>query len=539
MLKRYPIFTASLISAACISVATAATPIDLSHQSIAALSSLRAAGSTSVKEISRDTDFQQTTHIRVQQMYAGYPVLGGDAIVHVPKGGNASLANLRQGTTMNGLFYQGLTADLRSAPPVAQADAVTEHAIGLYQKKSGNQQNVENKTAQLMVFPDENHKAHWVYVVSFLVQPSASRPEKPTYIIDAQNYKVYAQWDDIKTLESTMGGGFGGNVKAGKVSYDGLTNDLPQLTMMRDANSGTCYLQNADVTVLDARHKDSVAQFACKEVASEHNNIYWSGDFDQVNGAYSPANDALFFGGVVRDLYKNWFSEAVLTEDGKPMQLTMRVHAPDPQTGAPAYENAYWDGKQMSFGDGQSMFYPLVSLGVAAHEISHGFTQQHSNLWYFWQAGGLNESFSDMAAQAAEYYAYGKNNWQIGPEIFKAKDKALRYMDEPTKDCEGRTPGDRCSIDKAEGMGPGPFLNVHYSSGVFNKVFYLMSTSPNWNTKKAFEVMVEANKHYWTSLASFGSAGCGVLTATKKLSYDKETVEKALHAVGLETSYCS
>ena len=53
------------------------------------------------------------------------------------------------------------------------------------------------------------------------------------------------------------------------------------------------------------------------------------------------------------------------------------------------------------------------------------------------QSGGMNEAFSDMAAQAAEVYAYGvgKNSWQIGPEIFKEKNKALRYMDMPSKDC--------------------------------------------------------------------------------------------------------
>ena len=100
------------------------------------------------------------------------------------------------------------------------------------------------------------------------------------------------------------------------------------------------------------------------------------------------------------------------------------------------YENAFWDGKQMTFGDGDTMMYPLVSLGVGAHEISHGFTEQHSNLEYYGQSGGINEAFSDMAAQAAEYYSAKKNSWQIGPEIMKEDSgyEALRYMDKPSRD---------------------------------------------------------------------------------------------------------
>ena len=64
------------------------------------------------------------------------------------------------------------------------------------------------------------------------------------------------------------------------------------------------------------------------------------------------------------------------------------------------------------------------------------------------------------AAQAAEFYSTGKNSWQIGPEIVKGKG-ALRYMDDPTKDGK--------SIANVKDYTDD--LNVHYSSGVFNKVF--------------------------------------------------------------------
>ena len=69
-----------------------------------------------------------------------------------------------------------------------------------------------------------------------------------------------------------------------------------------------------------------------------------------------------------------------------------------------SFENAFWNGQQMTFGDGRNRFYPLVSLDVTAHEVSHGFTEQNSGLVYRNQSGGMNEAFSDMAGEAAEYY---------------------------------------------------------------------------------------------------------------------------------------
>ncbi len=83
-------------------------------------------------------------------------------------------------------------------------------------------------------------------------------------------------------------------------------------------------------------------------------------------------------------------------------QLVMRTHY------SASYENAFWDGATMSFGDGASTFYPLVNADVSGHEVSHGFTEQHSNLTYSGQSGGMNEAFSDMGGEATEYLLEGQ-----------------------------------------------------------------------------------------------------------------------------------
>ena len=78
-------------------------------------------------------------------------------------------------------------------------------------------------------------------------------------------------------------------------------------------------------------------------------------------------NDGYYFGGVIFGMYKDWYGIAPLKN-----QLVMRMHY------GSNYENAFWNGIAMTFGDGGRMFHPLVSLDVSAHEVSHGFTEQNS-----------------------------------------------------------------------------------------------------------------------------------------------------------------
>jgi PKD repeat protein len=179
----------------------------------------------------------------------------------------------------------------------------------------------------------------------------------------------------------------------------------------------------------------------------------------------------------------------------------------------------------MSFGDGASTFYPLVNADVSGHEVSHGFTEQHSNLTYSGQSGGMNEAFSDMGGEATEYYWQGSNDFLVGKEIFKGSG-ALRYMYNP--------PLDGGSIDNAADYTSS--LDVHYSSGVYNKAFYNLATTSGWDVPKAFKVMARANALYWTASSTFNSGACGVETAAGDLGYTVADVTAAFSAVGVSCS---
>src|SRR4026209_2767914 len=131
------------------------------------------------------------------------------------------------------------------------------------------------------------------------------------------------------------------------------------------------------------------------------------------------------------------------------------------------YNNAFWDGTKMTYGDGDGTNYgPLTSLDVAGHEMSHGVTENSANLTYSGESGGLNESTSDIFGTSVEFFAGNANDpggYLIGEEFDLANHLGFRRMDKPSSDG-----------DSADCWSPTVGqLDVHYSSGVGNPFFYL------------------------------------------------------------------
>ena len=287
-------------------------------------------------------------------------------------------------------------------------------------------------------------------------------------------------------------------------------------------------MENTTAMIRDVAHENKIPSFKCPQPDNQHNNVFWNNKDDAANGGHSPINDALYSDMMARAMYKQWFNLPILAKNGKPMQVKFYVH--DPKEGS----NASYDRGIIRLGDGDEESYPLAAPSVIAHELSHGFTEQNSGLVYEHMSGGIDESFSDMADKSVEYYIEGKNNWDIDPELLKEGGRMLRYMDEPTKDCEGREPGKNCSIDNARDYYPK--IDPHFSSGVFNKAFYLLATK--WDTRRAFAVMVHANKYYWTPNVTFANAACGVIKAARDYKYDHQVVRTVMETVGIKTDKC-
>jgi pseudolysin len=476
--------------------------------------------------VSQHTDKNHVSHVRMQQYYQDFPVYGGYIITH-SKLPLQNLLHAQKTVTMNGVVHLNLQKELGAPSPTfvnAGKQALVEFTQSL--------QTTRLRDAKVwpVVYIDEEANAFWAYHVTVFVEDDV--PQRPSAILDAKTFLPFITWNDLKTRRGPVSGiGYGGNKKTGKLEYG---KSAPLLELTRDLHKDICYLENSLVKVIDMKSQrrdiKKIMQFPCKNNADLSITTGYLGDgYDQINGAYSPSNDALYAGNVIQSMYKDWYGLDALTKnDGQPMAMIMRVHY------GLFYGNAFWDGAEMTFGDGDSLFYPLVSLGIAAHEISHGFTEQHSGLVYYGQAGGMNESFSDMAAQAAEFYSTGHNHWRIGDEIIKPGKSldALRYMDIPSRDGS--------SIDNVSQFKEN--MDPHYSSGVFNRLFYLLANTPGWDTHSAFDVMVKANVDYWIPIRgnklSFQQGGCEILQAARDEGKSVNDVSLALEEVGINVAQC-
>jgi Zn-dependent metalloprotease len=433
-------------------------------------------------------DGEGTHYYRYQQTFRGLPVFGEQVVVTEGRGQLRNLFGRRVG---------GLATEL----PKAGADIGPGRALAIAKQAAlGDRQgslSSERERATRSIYVGDDGRARIAYVTSFFAdRAGGGAPTRPFVVVDATDGRVLKQWEGLAT--NLVGTGPGGNQKIGQYEY-GTTYGFNDVAV----SGATCTMSNAKVKTVNLNN-------------GTRGNTAWAYNCPRntvkaVNGAYSPLNDAHYFGKVVYDMYGAYVGVAPLN-----FQLSMRVHY------ARSYENAFWDGAAMTFGDGGSSFYPLVSLDVSSHEVSHGFTEQNSGLVYSGRSGGINEAFSDMAGEAAEYYMRGSNDFMVGADIFKGNG-ALRYMANPPLD--GRSIGD------ADDYYAG--LDVHYSSGVYNKAFYLLARKAGWNTREAFRVFAKANRDYWTPSIGYDEGACGVQAAAADLARNVADVTAAFAGVGV------
>jgi Zn-dependent metalloprotease len=442
----------------------------------------------------RNTD-HGVRNTRYQQTFRGIPVYGESIVVSE----DAASGKVR---TLFGRQVTGLASEIADAPSkVFKGQALTIAKRAALGSRLGAMQTHDEKS-ELMIYVDDAGHAHKAYVVNFFADSrlAGNKPTRPYVIVDANSGKVLKQWEGLTT--ALIGTGPGGNQKTGQYEYG---TDYGYMDVSQSGS--TCTMNNTEVKTVDLNHGTS-GSTAFSYTCPRHTG-------DSINGGYSPLNDAHYFGSVIQNMYNAYIGVNALT-----FQLVMRVHY------STNYENAFWNGSTMNFGDGRNTFYPLVSVDVAGHEVSHGFTEQHSGLCYLngSDCGGMNEAYSDIAGEAAEYYFKGSNDFLVGEEIFKGgSGEALRYMCNPTQD--------GISIDNAADMTRR--INPHYSSGVYNKAFCTLAKTSGWDTPKAFQVFARANANYWTASSSFDQGACGVETAADDLGYDVGDVEAAFNVVGV------
>ncbi|MBI5161891.1 MAG: M4 family metallopeptidase [Micrococcales bacterium] len=195
--------------------------------------------------------------------------------------------------------------------------------------------------------------------------------------------------------------------------------------------------------------------------------------------ADATVNEAYDGLGATFDLYSQVYGRNSI--DGKGLPLDATVHY------GSDYDNAFWNGERMVFGDGDGEVFGrfTASVSVIGHELTHGVTQYTAALNYANQAGALNESISDVFGALVEQHSAQQTasaaSWLIGEGLFtpSVRGVALRSM---------KAPGTAYD-DPVLGTDPQPATmagyvttredngGVHINSGIPNRAFYLLATT--------------------------------------------------------------
>lgn len=444
-----------------------------------------------VKDAFRDAD--GTRHLRYERMYHDLPVLGGDLIVHQAPNGSTKGVDRAAKASLN-----GLTITPAQAAPKAQAAALAAEAG-----------SAVRTAPRLVVWAAKGTPAlAWETVVTG--RQKDGTPSKLHVVTDAKSGAVLEKFEGIET-------GSGKGVFVGSV--DLATTQSGSQYQLQDASRGG---QSANDMGNGTSGNGTLFANATDQ---------W-GDGTAGNRE-SAAVDAYFGAAETWDFYKNTFSRNGIRNDG--VGALSRVHYDS------GYVNAFWDDSCfcMTYGDGQNDSAPLTEIDVAGHEMTHGVTSATAGLNYSGESGGLNEATSDIMGTMVEWYANlpaNPPNYWIGELInLNGNNTPLRYMDQPSKDGS--------SADSwYDGVGN---LDVHYSSGVANHFFYLLSegsgtksingfdyNSPTVNSisvtgigrDKAAQVWYRALTTYFTSTTDYAGARDATLKAATDL-YGADSTE--------------
>ena len=460
--------------------------------------------------VPRDTvvDPDGTTHVRFDRRTAGLPVIGGDLVVHQSRSG----------------AVRGVSATTRAPLTVSTVPRVTAAAAGSTARAVATN-GATRAHAPVLEIDARTAAPRLVWAVQVDGTQADGTPSELVVLLDAATGRVVDTHEQVETAGGSGLGYFNGAVPLETTVVSGGFS-------LKDPSRG-----NTSTTNMANKTNGNGSLF------TDADNAWGTGS---LSNTQTVAVDAQYGTAVTWDYYKNTHARTGIANNG--VGAYNRVHY------GRNYNNAFWSDSCfcMTYGDGDGTTYnPFDSLDVAGHEMSHGVTSRTANLTYSGESGGLNEATSDIFGTAVEFYAGNANDvpdYKIGEELYVSNPggtKALRYMYNPALDT--RSPNCWSSS-----LGS---LDVHYSSGVANRFFFLLSegsTTSAWGSQPATcngapavtgigrdaaaRIWYRALTVYMTSSTNYAGARAATLSAASDLygagSAQTSAVAAAWTAVG-------
>jgi Zn-dependent metalloprotease len=496
---------------------------------------------------------QGTQVVRVAHTYKGVRVFGSESVLVVDDAGNivSESASERRQSLGKGASNKmgGATADFNVKPAIASKAAIDAAVASV----GTGATHATPPSAELIIYPvvrservpaaaskdeaDLNaldlQEVVDTYELAWLVHTRMHQGNKPLYhdtVVSAVDGHIIDQWN---MLQSVVG--------VGKSQYNGEVPLNTTLTggqyQMLDGSRGTGGAFGA-MAITNANHGSSAGKLYVNATNTwgDGKQYVSGGSTTDANGQTAAVN-AMWGLMNTYDTLKNVLGWQSLDGHNTATYIAAHVNT--------AYDNAYYSDtcRCMFIGDGSS-FFSLGSIDVIGHEMGHGITAATSDLTYSGESGGLNESSSDINGEAVEAYARGGgkgdvipatgNDWVLGKEISKTG-TPLRWMYKPSKD--GSSP-DAWSASLKR-------LDVHYSSGPNNRMFYFLAQGSNGETKsdyyskylvktpsamtgigvdKAYRIWFRANTTKFTASTNYADARSKMVEAAQEL-YGKTSKE--------------
>ncbi|MFD0397942.1 M4 family metallopeptidase [Kitasatospora sp. NPDC127121] len=467
-----------------------------------------------VKDVVADANGER--HLRYERTYAGLPVLGGDLVVHQRADGSVdSVDRAFDGS----LSLPSLAPGLAAGQAAERATAAVRATVGTAaDEDEAALSRVDGAgAAELVVWAADGapRLAHRTVVRG---ERADGTPSSQQVVTDAATGEVLSTREQVQTATGT-----GKGVNVGTVTL--TTTQSGSTYSLKDATRG-----GQSTTDLKGATSGNGTLFA------KTSNSWGNG---LASNRESAAVDAQYGAAATWDYYKNTFGRNGIKNNG--VGAASRVHY------GSNYVNAFWDDSCfcMTYGDGSGNTNPLTAIDVSGHEMTHGVTSATANLNYSGESGGLNEATSDIFGTMVEWSANlpaDPPDYLIGEKLnIFGNGKPLRYMDKPSKDGS--------SADSwYSGVGN---LDVHYSSGIANHFFYLLSegsgakvvngvsyNSPTSNGStvtgigrtKAAAIWYRALTVYMTSTTNYKAARTATLKAATDLYGATSTEYKTVAA---------
>jgi probable HAF family extracellular repeat protein len=460
------------------------------------------------------TSVDGETHIRFDRYYKNVHVFEGEAIAHV-KGNQVRVTNAL-----------GIPLDMPVTPSItstaAQATAANARGLTLTAEAS------VRSSLEILMKGKRSPRTALVWHVT-IYSEEANGPAAVESFVDAQSGAIVWSYNNLQTAETT---GTGKTMFSGQVS---LVLDLQRGTYSMKAPSW----YNIQTNDMKNRAVGRGAIFS--------NTTGTFGNSLRDNSDPTTAGADAHYGTIkTLEYFLSMFNRQSI--DGAGSTTYNRVHF------RKNYDNAFWndDCFCMTFGDGAGDDFALISLDVTAHEMAHGVNATEANLTYADESGGLNESSSDIFGTAVETFVNNPDDvpdYWIGERFTKSnwsgstftQTSALRYMDDPAKD--GTSPACWSST-----LGT---LDVHYSSGPNNHMFYLLANggTSKCNGKKVSGIGVDKAARIWyealtdqlTASSNYHDALAAVLAAATTIygetSAEHDAVRDAYAAINVGARY--